>query len=129
MAGFESGGVPEFGVVVLTVPDSRVGSVVLARRALKARHIDAGRLIAVHVRAANNLPDAKGELLDQLERDCSLVTGNWVRRVMADHDGAAVALVKALPHSYSVRICPQDPEHARGELDGWVQEVFLKTLS
>jgi hypothetical protein len=47
---------------------------------------------------------------------------------MTEHDGAVVALAKAMPKQLAGRISPHDPEHAETELDRWVEEVFLKTL-
>jgi hypothetical protein len=57
-----------------------------------------------------------------------LVSGDWVRKVMTDHDGAVSTLLKAMPKQLSGRIAPHDPEHAERELTRWVQEVCLKTL-
>lgn len=34
-----------------------------------------------------------------------------------------------MPKQLAGRISPHDPEHAEAELERWVQDVFLKTLS
>jgi hypothetical protein len=62
------------------------------------------------------------------ERERTLVSGEWVRKIITDHDGAVVQLVKAMPKQLAGRISPHDPEHAEHELERWAQEVFLKTL-
>ena len=71
---------------------------------------------------------ARNELLTLNEREKTLVSGDWVRRAMTEHDGAVISLAKAMPRQLSGRISPHDPEHCEQELDRWVQEVFLKTL-
>jgi|LauGreDrversion4_2_1035121.scaffolds.fasta_scaffold05166_14 hypothetical protein len=100
----------------------------LAARALNERRADAKHLVAVHAQAARNLAQLRLEVLAVSERERSLVSGEWVRKIITDHDGAVVTLVKAMPKQLAGRIAPHDPEHAENELSRWVQEVFLKTL-
>jgi hypothetical protein len=100
----------------------------LAAQSLQAKSLDAGRIVAVHALAARNLVAARNELLTLNEREKTLVSGDWVRRAMTEHDGAVISLAKAMPRQLSGRISPHDPEHCEQELDRWVQEVFLKTL-
>lgn len=100
----------------------------LAVQALRQRRADAGRLVAIHAAAAKNLTSARDEVTNQAERERRLVSGDWVRRVMQEHDGAVASLLKAMPKQLSGRIAPHDPEHAERELNRWVQEVALKTL-
>lgn len=99
----------------------------LAARALKERQPDAARLVSIHAQAARNLAAARLEVLELAERERTLVSGDWVRKAMTDHDGVIVQLVKALPRQLAARIAPHDPEHAEAELDRWVQ-TFLKTV-
>lgn len=101
----------------------------LAQKALKAGTDDAGRLIQIHTQAAKNLGEARKQVISLRELEKSLVSGVWVRKVMSDHDGAVVTLVRAMPKQLAGRICPHDPEFAESELDRWAQEVFLKTLN
>lgn len=100
----------------------------LAVQALRQRRADAGRLVAIHAAAAKNLTSARDEVTNQAERERRLVSGDWVKRVMQEHDGAVASLLKAMPKQLSGRIAPHDPEHAERELTRWVQEVALKTL-
>lgn len=101
----------------------------LAARALKNGQPDAGRLVSIHAQAARNLTQARQEVLDLAERERTLVSGDWVRKIMMEHDGAVATLLRAMPKQLSGRIAPHDPEHAERELERWVQEVCLATLS
>lgn len=100
----------------------------LAVEALRGGRADAGRLVAIHAAAAKNLTSARDEVTSQAEKERRLVSGDWVKRVMQEHDGAVASLLKAMPKQLSGRIAPHDPEHAERELNRWVQEVALKTL-
>lgn len=100
----------------------------LAVDALRGGRADAGRLVAIHAAAAKNLTSARDEVIAQAEKERRLVSGDWVKRVMQEHDGAVASLLKAMPKQLSGRIAPHDPEHCEKELDRWVQEVALKTL-
>ncbi|GEM_PF-465237 len=100
----------------------------LAVDALRGGRADAGRLVAIHAAAAKNLTSARDEVIAQAEKERRLVSGDWVRRVMQEHDGAVASLLKAMPKQLSGRIAPHDPEHCEIELTRWVQEVCLKTL-
>ncbi len=100
----------------------------LAVDALRGGRADAGRLVAIHAAAAKNLTSARDEVIAQAEKERRLVSGDWVKRVMQEHDGSVASLLKAMPKQLSGRIAPHDPEHCEKELDRWVQEVALKTL-
>jgi hypothetical protein len=100
----------------------------LAVDALRGGRADAGRLVAIHAASAKNLTSARDEVITQAEKERRLVSGDWVRKVMQEHDGAVASLLKAMPKQLSGRIAPHDPEHAERELTRWVQEVCLKTL-
>ena len=100
----------------------------LAVDALRGRRADAGRLVAIHAAAAKNLTSARDEVITQAEKERRLVSGDWVRRVMQEHDGSVASLLKSMPKQLSGRISPHDPEHCEKELNRWVQEVALKTL-
>ena len=100
----------------------------LAVESLRGGRADAGRLVAIHAAAAKNLTSAREEVIAQAEKERRLVSGDWVKRVMQEHDGAVASLLKAMPKQLSGRIAPHDPEHCEKELDRWVQEVALKTL-
>jgi hypothetical protein len=82
----------------------------------------------VHAQAAKNLVACRQDVLDLAEREKRLVSGDWVRKVMQDHDGSVASLLKSMPKQLAGRIAPHDPEHAERELNRWVQEVALKTL-
>lgn len=101
----------------------------LAVNALKRQMPDAGRLVAIHAQAANNLTQARKEVLALDEKERALVSGDWVKKVMTDHDGAVAALLRSMPKQLSVRVSPHDPEHADRELTRWVEDVALATLS
>jgi hypothetical protein len=96
---------------------------------LKAQSPDAPRMLSLHAQACRHLADNRGRFLDLAERERQLVSGAWVKRVMTDHDGAVASLLRAMPKQLSGRIAPHDPEHCEQELDRWVQEVALATLS
>ncbi|HRY52018.1 MAG TPA: hypothetical protein P5186_28645 [Candidatus Paceibacterota bacterium] len=104
-------------------------SYALAARSLKEGRADVQRLVALHAQASKNLTAAKQDILNLEEREQNLVSGEWVRKVMQEHDAAAASLVRSMPKQLAGRILPHDPEHAEGELERWVQETFLKTLS
>ena len=99
----------------------------LAARALREQRADAKNLVAVHAQAARNLSMARLDVLAVNERERTLVSGEWVKKIVTDHDGAIVQLVRAMPKQLAGRIAPHDPEHAERELERWAQEVFLKT--
>ena len=96
--------------------------------ALKNQAPDAARLLDLHSRSVRHLADSRQDVLNLAERERQLVSGDWVRRVMQEHDGAVASLLKAMPRQLSGRIAPNDPEHCERELDRWVQEVVLATL-
>jgi hypothetical protein len=96
--------------------------------ALKTQAPDAARLLDLHSRSVRHLADARQDVLNLAERERQLVSGDWVRKVMQDHDGAVASLLKTMPKQLSGRIAPHDPEHAERELERWVQEVALATL-
>jgi hypothetical protein len=100
----------------------------LAAQSLRNRTQDAGRMVSVHASAAKNLTSARDEVLNLSQKERTLVSGDWVKKVMTDHDGAVAQLLKTMPKQLAVRISPHDPEHAERELDQWVQDVALKTL-
>ena len=85
-------------------------------------------MVSVHAAAAKNLTSAREEVLNLAQKERTLVSGDWVKKVMTDHDGAVAQLLKTMPKQLAVRISPHDPEHAERELDQWVQDVALKTL-
>lgn len=97
--------------------------------ALRNQSPDAARLLDLHSRSVRHLADARTAVLDLAEREKKLVSGDWVRRAMTDHDGAVATLLRTMPKQLAGRIAPHDPEHCEQELDRWVQEVALATLS
>ena len=101
----------------------------LAVDALRGGRADAGRLVAIHAAAAKNLTSARDEVITQAEKERRLVSGDWVRRVMQEHDGVVAQLAKAMPRSLASRVNPADPEHAQAELVRWLNETFLSALS
>lgn len=100
----------------------------LAQESLAERRPDAGRLVAIHAQAARNLSAAREEVLALAEREKALVSGDWVKRTMLEHDAAVAMLARAMPKQLAGRISPHDPDHAERELGRWVEEVFLATL-
>ncbi len=96
--------------------------------ALKNQAPDAARILDLHSRSVRHLADNRQDVLNLAERERQLVSGDWVRRVMTDHDGAVASLLKVMPKQLSGRISPHDPEHCEIELTRWVQEVALATL-
>ncbi|MBM3374423.1 MAG: hypothetical protein FJY44_11200 [Betaproteobacteria bacterium] len=95
---------------------------------LKAQSPDAPRMLALHAQSCRHLADNRQRFLDLAERERTLVSGAWVKRVMQQHDGVLVQLIRAMPRQLSGRIAPHDPEPAENELTRWTDEVFLKTL-
>jgi hypothetical protein len=75
------------------------------------------------------LADGRQRLLDLAEKERQLVSADWVRSVMIDHDGAVAQLLRAMPRQLAGRIAPHDPEAAQIALNRWVQDVALKTLN
>ena len=99
------------------------------RISLKGQCQDAGRLVGIHGRPAQNLKRAREEVLKLDEKERSLVSGDWVRKVMVDHDGVVAALIRSMPKQLAVRISLHDPDHADRELIRWLEDVALATLS
>jgi hypothetical protein len=95
---------------------------------LKAQSPDAPRMLALHSQACRQLIDNRERFVLQAEKERTLVSGDWVKRVMQQHDGILASLIKNMPRTMAGRISPHDPEHCEKELDRWVQETFLKTL-
>ena len=100
----------------------------LAVKALRNREPDVTRLVDLHARAARNLTLARDDVLTLAERERSLVSGDWVKRIITEHDGVVAALAKAMPRQLAGRIAPHDPDYAEAELTRWVEETFLKSL-
>lgn len=100
----------------------------LLSAALKAASPDAARMLSLHAQSCRHLADNRGRFLDLAEREKRLVSGDWVRRVMQEHDGVLAQLIKNMPRQMAGRIAPQDPEHCEKELNRWVEEVLLKTI-
>jgi hypothetical protein len=96
--------------------------------ALKNQAPDAARLLDLHSRSVRHLADSRQDVLNLAEREKTLVSGDWVRRVMQEHDGVLAQLIRNMPRQMAGRIAPLDPEHCEKELTRWVQEVLLKTL-
>ena len=97
-------------------------------QALKNQAPDAARLLDLHSRSVRHLADSRQDVLNLAEREKTLVSGDWVRRVMQQHDGVMAQLIKNMPRQLAGRICPLDPEHCEKELQRWTDEVFLKTI-
>ena len=95
---------------------------------LKAQSPDAPRMLALHSQACRHLVDNRERFVAQAEKERQLVSGDWVRRVMQEHDGVLAQLIRNMPRQMAGRIAPLDPEHCEKELNRWVQEVLLKTL-
>ena len=95
---------------------------------LKAQSPDAPRMLALHSQACRHLVDNRERFVAQAEKERQLVSGDWVKRVMQQHDGVMASLIRNMPRQMAGRISPQDPEHCEKELTRWVQEVLLKTL-
>ena len=96
---------------------------------LKVQSPDAPRMLALHSQACRHLVDNRERFGAQAEKERQLVSGDWVKRVMQEHDGVLAQLIKNMPRQLSGRIAPHDPEHCEIELTRWVQEVALATLS
>ncbi len=96
--------------------------------ALKNQTLDAARLLDLHSRSVRHLADSRQDVLNLAEREKTLVSGDWVRRVMQEHDGVLAQLIRTMPRQLAGRISPLDPEHCERELQRWTDEVFLKTL-
>lgn len=100
----------------------------LMNAALENGQPDSARLLAIHASSVKHLSEGRQRILDLAERERTLVSGDWVRKVMIEHDGAVASLIRSMPRLLAGRIAPHDPEHAERELDRWVQETCLRTL-
>ena len=100
----------------------------LLASSLKAQSPDACRMLQLHSQACRHLIDNRERFVAQAEKERQLVSGDWVRRVMQEHDGVLAQLIRNMPRTMAGRISPHDPEHCEKELDRWVQETFLKSL-
>jgi hypothetical protein len=98
-------------------------------QSIKARQPDASRLVAVHALTVKNLIDGRARVLQQAQAERELVPGSWVKRIMQDHDGVVSTLARNMPRQLAGRVNPTDPCHAERELDRWLNETFLATLS
>jgi hypothetical protein len=95
---------------------------------LKAQSPDAPRMLTLHSQACRQLIDNRERFVLQAEKERTLVSGDWVKRVMQQHDGVMAQLIRTMPRQMAGRISPHDPEHCERELTRWVEEVLLKTL-
>lgn len=102
---------------------------VLVAQSLREGRADVRQRLGDNHVATKNWIEIRQRLLDLMERERRLVSGEWVKRVMQEHDGIAASLARSMPKQLAGRISPHDPEHAEAELERWVQDVFLKTLS
>ena len=100
----------------------------LMTAALENGQPDSARLLAIHASAVNHLSEGRQRILDLAERERTLVSSDWVRKVMVEHDGAVASLIRSMPRLLAGRVAPHDPEHAERELDRWAQETCLRTL-
>ena len=100
----------------------------LMTTALENGQPDSARLLAIHASAVKHLSEGRQRILDLAERERTLVSGDWVRKVIVEHDGAVASLIRSMPRLLAGRIAPHDPEHAERELSMWVQETCLRTL-
>ena len=100
----------------------------LAVRALKSSSYDAPRMVAIHSQAAKNLTQAREEVLKLNQLEQSLVTAEWVKEIMLQHDGAVALLIRSLPKEISRRSLPKTTEALERELERWVQEIALPTI-
>ncbi len=100
----------------------------LMTAALENGQPDSARLLAIHASAVKHLSEGRQRILDLAERERTLVSGDWVRKVIVEHDGAVASLIRSMPRLLAGRIAPHDPEHAERELSMWVQETCLRTL-
>lgn len=100
----------------------------LMTAALENSQPDSARLLAIHASAVKHLSEGRQRILDLAERERTLVSGDWVRKIMIEHDGAVASLIRSMPRLLAGRIAPHDPEHAERELSTWVQETCLRTL-
>lgn len=100
----------------------------LATESVRGNDFNAAKLVTVHGAAVTNLARSRAEVLALEQREGQLVDASWVRRVMTEHDGAVVALIRQMPKTLAGRIAPHDPAHAEAELTRWVDESFLRML-
>jgi hypothetical protein len=98
-------------------------------QSIRGRQPDASRLVGVHAQCVKNLIDGRSRVLAQAQSERTLVSGDWVRRVMQEHDGIVAALARGMPRQLAGRVNPTDPCHAERELARWLNETFLATLS
>ena len=98
-------------------------------QSIKARQPDASRLVAVHALTVKNLIDGRARVLQQAQAEGQLVSVDWIRSNMLEHDGTVAALIRNMPRQLAGRVNPAAVEHAERTLQLWVDEVCLRTLS
>ena len=98
-------------------------------QSIKARQPDANRLVAVHALTVKNLIDGRARVLQQAQAEGQLVSADWIRSNMLEHDGTVAALIRNMPRQLAGRVNPAAVEHAERTLQLWVDEVCLRTLS
>jgi hypothetical protein len=96
--------------------------------ALQSQSSTAGTALREADAATRNYLMIRDKCLHAAERERSLVSGEWVRRAIAEHDGLITNLIRAMPRQMAPRLCPHDPEFAERELATWVNDSFLKTM-
>jgi hypothetical protein len=97
--------------------------------AIKGRQPDAPRLVGVHAQCVKNLIDGRARVLQQAQAEGQLVSADWIRSNMLEHDGTVAALIRNMPRQLAGRVNPTAVEHAERTLQLWVDEVCLRTLS
>jgi hypothetical protein len=98
-------------------------------QSIKARQPDASRLVGVHALTVKNLIDGRARVLQQAQTEGQLVSADWIRSNMLEHDGTVAALIRNMPRQLAGRVNPAAVEHAERTLQLWVDEVCLRTLS
>jgi hypothetical protein len=98
-------------------------------QSIKARQPDANRLVGVHAQCVKNLIDGRARVLQQAQTEGQLVSADWIRSNMLEHDGTVAALIRNMPRQLAGRVNPAAVEHAERTLQLWVDEVCLRTLS
>jgi hypothetical protein len=106
----------------------RLAFAMLADARQKGEGVLERECVRIHRDAVGNLMSARGEWLALQEKERTMVSGQWVREIIARHDGVLVNLVRSMPRALASRIAPQDPDHAEAELRRWVNDTFLATL-
>lgn len=81
------------------------------------------RAFIAHNKSARSLAEISPTIARLQQRESNLLSREWVRRFVNDHDPLVIGLIEAMPDLLAPRINPADPDMVRAELRTWANSA------